>query len=156
MALRGGLLYRTAGRPGAADERLGWVPGDVVVRVTTLSAVTPVPGVRAPAAGIALAEGEVVTVLRVGDGGAPATVDEDGWPTPGADRAVLCDLGGERVALTGGTVVATGSFEEDAGLGGVVWRGRRAPELDVRALYARAEAATWAARAAGPRRGGGA
>ena len=111
MALRGGLLYRTTGRVGEGDDALRFVPDDVVVRVTMLVALTPVAGMRGPAAGIALADGEVVTVLRLGEGHAEPPCDEDGWPTPGADQAVLCDLGGERVALTGGTVVATGWFE---------------------------------------------
>lgn len=152
MALRGGLVYRTR---TALEEARWFLPDDVVVRVTMLAASTTVPGTRAPAAGIALADGEVVTVLAIGDREDGPPVDEDGWPMPGAAQAVLCDVGGERVALTGGTVVATGWFDA-AGQDheGVTYRGAIAPTLDVRALRARAEAAIWAARATASRRGG--
>ena len=56
-------------------------------------------------------------------------------------------IGGQPVALTGGTVVATGMFDTDADGDGIVWRGERVVALDVRALYAHAEAGIWAARA---------
>jgi hypothetical protein len=157
MAVRGGILYRTI---AAGEDVLLFVPAEVVVRVTTLSARTPVLGARAPAVGIAMAEGEVVTVLEVGDGarrGSERPPSGEDWPLPGSDNAILCDLGGERVALTGGTVLATGLFEAAGthGDAGVSFRGRTAAALDVRAVYARAEAAIWAARAAAPRHGDG-
>lgn len=145
---RGGVLFRTSG------ARTLFIPIDVALEVAALSAVTEIAGMCAPAIGIALAEGRVVTVLAVGDAGergaAPAERYRSGqdWPVPGSDRAVLCDLGGEVVALTGGEVLATGFFDAEEAGDGVVWRGEHVPRLDVRALYARAEAAIWAARAA--------
>jgi hypothetical protein len=70
---------------------------------------------------------------------------------PGSDRAVLCVIGSVRVALIGGTVVATGTFDTLADGAGVLWRGEPVPTLDVRALYARAETAIWADRAVSSR-----
>jgi hypothetical protein len=162
----GGALVRTRGR----DPRLHFVPANVVERIALLSAVTPVPGVRPPAVGIALADGEVVTVLELSfevslDPTGVAAVSEpraapppakgpayrpgSDWPVPGADRALICEVGGQRVAITGGTLVATGVFDADPGSDGIVWRGEIVPALDVRALWGLAEAAIWAARSRG-------
>ena len=178
---RGGVLVRAPGSP-AAEARLWFVPAEQVVEVVSLGAVTRAPGLRPPAVGLALARGVVVTVLDVGgaallaetatgeddepapDSAAPSTplrsafgdryrAGED-WPMPGSDRAVLCDVGGEAVAISGGSVIATGAFDAALRGDGVLWRGRRVPRLDVRALYARAEAAIWAARAAARPRAG--
>jgi hypothetical protein len=53
------------------------------------------------------------------------------------------------VALAGGRVLATGCFETvDGGSGDVMFRGRRATRLDVRALCLEAETAIWMSRAA--------
>jgi chemotaxis signal transduction protein len=161
---RGGVLLRLNG--GEGGEALAFVPADVALRVTTLSSLTAVPGVRPPVAGIALADGAVVTVLSIGQA-ASATHSTPGsaagerrsyepgedWIVPGADRAVLCNLGGVEVALTGATVLATGVFDAAPGGDGVLWRSEVVPVIDVRAFYAQAEAATWAERAvtAGPR-----
>jgi len=131
---------------------LGFVPAEVARRLTTLSSFVPVPGARPPASGIALADGAVVTVLRVGQAdpppvaGRPAYTPGEDWLVPGADRAVLCQLGGFEAALVGAVVVTTGLFDA-APDGGVIWRGDVVPVLDVRALYTQAEAATWAERA---------
>src|SRR4051794_4275153 len=119
---RGGVLLRLAASkrlhredvdpPSARGPRLIFVPADVATKVSALSAITKVFGVREPALGIALAEGRVVTVLALGDNAearCAAARDvrfrpgED-WPVPGSDRAVLCDLDGETVALVGGEV----------------------------------------------------
>lgn len=150
------MLLRLNG--GEGNEMLAFVPADVAVRVTALSSLTAVPGVRPPVAGIALADGAVVTVLSLGEaigGAAPGLPagekrsyepGED-WIVPGADRAVLCNLGGFWVALTGATVLATGVFDAAPAGEGVLWRSEVVPVIDVRALYAQAEAATWAERA---------
>lgn len=149
---RGGVLLRFA---DAADApMLGFIPADAATRVAALSSLVPVPGAPPAVAGIALADGAVVTVLRVGDAGAvdgeacPSASIEDAWPIPGARRAILCRVGAHDVALTGGTVVATGVFDAAPAGEGIVWCGQMVPPLDVRALYAQAEAATWALRAA--------
>jgi hypothetical protein len=159
---RGGVLLRL----GAGDDALGFVPAAVAKRLTMLSSLTPVPGTKPPVAGIALADGAVVTVLDIGrsspaGAGSPASSPSspppspsrpvyqpgEDWLVPGADRAVLCHLGGFEVALTGATVVATGVFDAAPEGEGVIWRNASVPLLDVRALYAQAEAATWAGRA---------
>lgn len=146
MDERGGVLLRYAGGDGRAA--LGFVPAAVAARLVSLSSLTPVPGARPPALGIALADGAVVTVLQVGRGEEARYEPDDGWPVPGADRALLCRVGGLDLAVTGGVVLATGVFDA-APEGGVVWRGAPVPALDVAALYAQAEAASWADCAAG-------
>jgi hypothetical protein len=160
---RGGVLLRLNGG-GEGGEALAFVPADVTVRITALSSLTAVPGVRPPVTGIALADGAVVTVLSIGKaaersasglaaGERHSYEPGEEWIVPGADRAVLCDLGGFEVALTGATVLATGVFDAAPGGGGVLWRSDEVPMIDVRALYGHAEAETWAKRAVtgGPR-----
>jgi hypothetical protein len=151
---RGGVLVRVVG--GAADaDLLYFIPADVVVEVMPLGTITRPPGLRAPAVGIALARGQVITVLDLADAHAlrerdsarPHDRPEEDWPMPGANRALLCTIGGELVAVTGGAVIATGTFDALPVGDGVMWRGKAAPRLDVRTLYVRAEAAIWAARA---------
>lgn len=152
---------------------LVFIPATVASRLTALTCVIDVPGARPPARGLALADGEVITVLELGKR-ATANVNVNAtarsnssataptppylpgaeWPVPGSDRAVLCVLGSVRVALTGGTVVATGVFDPLDGGGGILWRGEPVPTLDVRALYARAETAIWAERAVSSRPSG--
>ncbi len=135
---------------------LVFIPATVASRLTALTCVIDVPGAKPPARGLALADGEVITVLELGkrpsaNAKVPPYLPGAEWPVPGSDRAVLCVLGSVRVALTGGTVVATGVFDPLDGGGGVVWRGEAVPTLDVRALYARAETAIWADRAVSSR-----
>src|SRR6185295_17551423 len=60
----GGVLLRI----GEDHDALGFVPADVARRLASLSSLTRVPGARPPVVGIALADGAVVTVLRLGDG----------------------------------------------------------------------------------------
>jgi hypothetical protein len=155
LRVRGGGLGGGAPTADPDGDALGFVPADVALRIASLSALTAVPGARPPVLGIALAEGAIVTVIRLGDQGGvdprrPYQPDQD-WIVPGADRAVVCRLGSFDVALTGATVVATGVFDGAPGGEGVLWRGEVVPLIDVRALYAQAEAATWAGRALPPR-----
>jgi hypothetical protein len=149
---RGGVLLSYQD----SDDRpvLAFIPASVAARLTALTCAIDVPGARPPARGLALADGEVITVLELGKratAAPPPYLPGADWPVPGSDRAVLCVLGSVRVALTGGTVVATGVFDPIDGGGGVLWRGEPVPTLDVRALYARAETAIWAERAVSSR-----
>jgi hypothetical protein len=156
---RGGVLLRV-GREDGCDLH-AFVPAEVARRLCDLSSVTPVPGARAPIVGIALAEGAVVTVLSVtpsvDDGGTAKSqgpprrsyTPGEEWSVPGADRAVICSLGAIEVALTGASVVATGVFEAAPEGEGVVWRDEVVPVLDVRSLYAQAEATALAPKATG-------
>ena len=135
---------------------LVFIPASVATRITALTCVIDVPGAKPPARGLALADGEVITVLEIGKpaGASPASAPphpDTEHAVPGSDRAVLCVIGSVRVALTGGTVVATGTFDLLPDGAGVVWRGEPVPALDVRALYARAETAIWADRAVSSR-----
>jgi hypothetical protein len=151
---RGGVLLAYQdddGRPA-----LVFIPASVASRLTALTCVIDVPGAKPPARGLALADGEVVTVLEIGKPASGAAATSSPHPdlehaVPGSDRAVLCVIGTVRVALTGGTVVATGTFDTLADGAGVLWRGEPVPTLDVRALYARAETAIWAERAVSSR-----
>lgn len=152
---RGGVLLAYQdddGRPA-----LVFIPASVASRLTALTCVIDVPGAKPPARGLALADGEVITVLEIGKpAAAPAATTSPLHPdlehaVPGSDRAVLCVIGSIRVALTGGTVVATGTFDTLPDGAGVLWRGEAVPTLDVRALYARAETAIWAERAVSSR-----
>lgn len=147
MASRGGLLLRFEG--GAEASMLGFVPAAVATRVAALGALVPVPGAPPPVLGIALAEGAVVTVLRLGErDAAPASMElDEGWPTPGARRAVICRVGAVDLALTGGVVVHAGVFDAAPEGEGILWRGQMVPVLDVGILYQQAESAIWAARA---------
>ncbi len=146
----GGVLLEVRDAEGGAE--LGFLPAEIAVRVAALGAVRRVPGLRRPALGIALADGEVVTVFEIGSSAAASPTYRPGedWSVPGCDRAVLCNVGGQRLALTGGTIVATGLFES-SGHDGVLWRGAVVPALDVRALYRAAESAIWEDRARGGR-----
>ncbi len=148
-AERGGVLIRF--HVAGEGDALGFIPAEVARRLTALSSLTVVPGARPPIAGIALADGAVVTVLSIGQAieppaARPSYEPGEDWRVPGADRAVLCHLGGFDVALTGATVLATGVFDVAPDGEGVLWRSEVAPAIDVRALYAQAEATTWAER----------
>lgn len=151
---RGGIVLRYGvDSEDGFEIDFAFVPADVAARVVEIGAITPVPGAHPPVRGVALVGVEVVTVLALGDHvDEPRTSYEPAadWPLPGADRAVLCHVGPQRVALVGATIVATGLFDVvgDA----VAWRNALVPTLDVRALYAQAEAAIWAGRAS-PRPG---
>jgi hypothetical protein len=148
---RGGVLLRV-GREDGCDLH-AFVPAEVARRLCDLSSVTPVPGARPPVVGIALAEGAVVTVLSVCPPPPPSPrrpyAPGEDWIVPGADRAVLCSLGAIEVALTGASVVATGVFEAAPEGEGVLWRDEVVPVLDVRSLYAQAEATALAPKATG-------
>ncbi|MRG94673.1 chemotaxis protein CheW [Polyangium spumosum] len=135
---RGGVLVRVSAAKGG---RFVLVPAEVVRSVFVLPAITPVEGLRAPAAGVALANGEVVTVLCLDEEGlSPSSQNEH-------TTAVVCDLGGEPVAIVGRAIEASGLFEEARA--GVVRAGEAEAEiLDVPALRREAEEAIWTARTA--------
>lgn len=160
---RGGLLYLTRPR-GREGGEVVFIASAVAREVTDLTAVTPIIGAAPPVVGIALAHGEVVTVLELGldDADPGASSPPQGappkrrswragqdWPTPGARRAVVCEVDGDAVAIIGGEVIATGLFDAAPQGGGVLWRGAVAPPLDLDALVARCRRAIWDARSAG-------
>lgn len=116
MSAYGGLIVE-------ADAGLRYVPADVAVRLFARPNVTPVPGLPAPALGVALAEERVALVLRVGP--------HDHAP------AILCELGGESVALVGARVVAVAAASD----GVVHHEGEAVPPLDLGAMFGAVEAA---------------
>jgi chemotaxis signal transduction protein len=135
---RGGVLLRVSD-DGARSLVL--VPADIVRSVVVLPSITPVEGLRAPAAGIALANGEVVTVLCLDEAGLrPSSRNE-------RTSALLCDVGGRPVAITGRAIEAAGLFDEARP--GAVRVGEALAEIvDVVEIYRSAESAIWAERGA--------
>ncbi len=154
--MRGGLVLRYFVGDASPEGRLGFVPAEVARRVTALSSLTPVPGTGPAIAGLALADGAVVTVIWIGAGSVDATTRERRV----VDSAVLCQVSeaplsirdpqtppvatgnphaGFDVALAGGSVLATGLFEASTegaagGDGGVIFDHAVVPLLDVRDL----------------------
>jgi hypothetical protein len=115
------------------------VPEEVVRGVVMLPSITPVEGLLPPAAGVGLANGEVVVVLCLDRAVlSPSCRDE-------RTIAVSCNVLGNHVALVGGTVVAAGLFELE-GEGRVRFGDELADIADVMALYSEAEGALWADR----------
>jgi len=153
---RGGLLYAldphtsappdggvAPWRPHTSASGLVFLDSSIVVHVVELTCPIQIVSARPPHTGVALSDGRVLTVLML--------ANPDGPPRrvsfPGADRAVLCELSGERIALKGGEVIASGLFPPNRDHTGILWDDESVPELDLRALHAQAEAAIWAARA---------
>lgn len=122
---RPGLLLR------GGDTHV-FVPADVARRVVHLGPITRVPGMPWPGAGIAVAEGRLVTVLLVPEAREPAS----GTSTIG----VLCDVDGDVVALLADDVSAALSASGDGADDEV-------ETLDVRALHGELEGALWARKA---------
>jgi hypothetical protein len=126
MSDRGGLVVRTS-------AGLRFVPAEHIRAVITLGTISPVPGLPRPALGVTMAEGRVLTVLRIDEAGARETV------------GIICDLEGDAVVLAAEEVLSAGVFPSESS--GVRHGGEVAVELPVRALYADIEAALWSARA---------
>lgn len=105
----------------AASERAGvvldvaggafFVSADVAVEVAERPAVTRVPG---SGLGVALISGRVVAVVTAGEH---------------SEHTLLCDVGGDGVALDGVRVHQVGTFPATAE--GVSWAGQHLRELDV-------------------------
>lgn len=136
--LRGGVLLRAKGR---ADRDLFFVPAEVVRRVVVLAAITPVEGLRPPAFGITLVNGEIVCVLCPSPAG-PSLSSQNGRTT-----ALLCDIAGKRAVIAAHRIEATGLFVEER-KGFVRVLDEEAEIVDVEALYRSAEEAIWSERKA--------
>jgi hypothetical protein len=125
-AARGGLVIHS---------RLGvrFVPAEIAASVTWLAGVVPVPGLVPPAVGIAVADDRVATVISIGE-------------EPGTE-AIVCEVDGGWVALTGARVLATGRFDGASdGSDCVRWDGEVIEPIDLRGLMIAAETAIWRAR----------
>lgn len=88
----GGLVVRVGG-----DERV--IEGRVVRKVLRDPVITAVPGAVPPLVGASFVDDEVVVVLGVGSEKGPA---------------VLCDVDGERVLLTGLSVLRASTEQDHA------------------------------------------
>jgi hypothetical protein len=104
-------------------ERLYFVPSSLARKVVYRTAVSRVPGTPI---GMALLGGQVVSVIEL--------------DRPRAEL-LLCEPGGEPVALAGVEAVAAGWFEGDAG--SVQFEGQTVPELDVVGELRRVEQQLW-------------
>ncbi len=122
---QGGLLLRVGGA-------LRFVPATVALRVAPPPRLTRVPGAPPEFAGIAMHEGFVVPVVAVGS--------ETG-------NMIVCQHGGELVAVVGAEIVSTGSFGITTdGTGRVEHEGCAVEPFDLATVYAYVQS--------GARRGG--
>lgn len=104
------------------DGQFMRLAGARVRRIVEIEHVTPVPGLPSPAIGIALADGRLTVVVRIGD------AERTGF-------AILYDLGEGQIAMVGAELA--GFSCDDA-----------VPACDVDAIFARIEASVWSTRAA--------
>lgn len=113
------------------EPDLFFLPADVAERILPAPEITRVPGGPPELLGVALAAGELVPVIGLGEAGAPS------------QRAmVVCALRGERIGLVGIHVLATGTFE--ALEGGVRYEGAIARPFDLAPLLADVREGRWA------------
>jgi hypothetical protein len=116
----GGLVLRVQGV-------LFFLPAALVEEIVPLPQVTKLPGAPEELLGIALHRDGLVPVIAV---------------DRARDAAIVCCLEGERLALAGAEIVATGIFDGDAG-GGVILAGEPAPPFDLRMQYTKVQAERW-------------
>jgi hypothetical protein len=101
--------------------------GRRVRRIVEIDRVTAVPGLPAPAEGLALADDRLTVVVRIGS-------------ARGSAFAILYEVNESQIALVGAE--PTGFSDDDA-----------VPTYDVETMFARFEASVWAARAGRRARG---
>lgn len=129
--MKGGVVFRVA-------EARYFLPATTASKVLPLPGIARVPGAPVDLVGVALVDGEMVPVVDVGGGEVPPSRRA---VTPGRPRTdnrpmLLCTCLGERVAIVGLDIVATGLFEALAD-GSVVHDGLPAPLFDVGAVIER-------------------
>ena len=111
-----------------------FVPAQYALRIVPSSAVAHVPGSPAELLGVTLHEGVIVPVLTIGENAGPM---------------IVCEVLGAVIALVGGAIVRSGTFEPDpAAPDAVLVDGTRAPTLDLPGLYDRVDT-----HRKGPRKG---
>jgi hypothetical protein len=135
---RGGVLVRLNGV-------LHFVPASVALSITTVPEIARVPGAPETLLGAALHDGEVVPVIAIGDAsGVDRPALRAGSPS---ESMLICSYLGEKVALLGAAVVATGLYDADPEAPDAVRHdGETARTLDLAALYARVQGEGWAGR----------
>lgn len=108
---------------------LHWLPASVALKVMPAPDIARVPGAPEGIAGVALVDGETLPVVAVG-------------PSARARGAMLVLAHhGERLAIVGVDVLATGRFERKDD--GVPFGDHVARPFDVAAVVAKIEAARW-------------
>lgn len=126
----GGVVFRVA-------KSLFFLPATTAAKVLAMPEVARVPGAPEELVGIALVDGEMLPVIRVSSSPV-AGIREGARLGRGRDQhhpMLVCSHEGDRVALVGLEVVATGSFPvEDEQ---VFYAGESARKFDVGAIVAR-------------------
>lgn len=137
-------------------ESAFFLPATVADKLLPMPMVARVPGGPPDLVGVALVEGETVPVVAVGDSDRIARARAALAATPGGQAAgggapsrtrdnlpmLVCTHLGERIALVGLDVIATGRFE--AADGKVSWGAGKARPFDVGAVVARLREGRWA------------
>lgn len=119
----GGLVLRVQGD-------LFFLPASHVEEIVPLPQITKLPGAPDELLGIALHRDVVLPVIAIDRARA---------------SAIVCTLAGERIALAGAEIVATGVF--DAGPGeSVLVGGQVAQPFDLRTPYTKVQAERWGGR----------
>jgi hypothetical protein len=123
----GGVVFRVG-------PDLFFLPASVATKVMPMPEVARVPGAPDEIAGFTLIGGGTVPVVRLGD-----------VPRKRGPMLVVTHMG-ERIALVGLEIVATGPFEGQEAGGGetVTHAGRTARLFDVAALVAKVKDGRWA------------
>lgn len=135
-AMQGGVVFRRG-------ESRFFLPATTAAKILPLPSLTRVPGAPPELTGITLAFGEVLPVVDL-SGGGPAVPTMSRRPREGdmGTRAMLvCHHLGERVAITGIDVVATGLFESAGET--VRFEGEVLPLFDLAAVVAPLREGRW-------------
>lgn len=136
-AVQGGVVFRR----GA--ERF-FLPATTAAKILPLPALTRVPGGPPELTGITLAFGEVLPVVDLSERGkaAPVTSRTTREGEESGTRAMLvCHHLGDRVAITGVEIVATGFFESTGET--VRFEGEALPVFDIAAVVATLREGRW-------------
>lgn len=116
----------SAGVVVGLDGERYFVPAEVAQSIVQRPVVTRVPGSEI---GMALIGGRVVTVIDVG---------------PRRDELLLCEVGGEPLALSGLSVLGSGFYPVEDGM--VRVDDELVPIFDVKGALVKAELEIWSAR----------
>lgn len=123
------MTDRAAGVVVGRGDGLSFIPAEAAVRIVPRPEITRVPGVEI---GMALIGGRVVAVIELGKR---------------KGELLLCDVGGETIALSGLQVRSAGFFDvADGEAGAVVVDGQRVAWLNVASELSRAERTMWSRR----------
>jgi chemotaxis signal transduction protein len=120
--MSGGVVFRAAGE-------LHFLPANVAIKLIPTPEIARVPGAPPDLVGVALVDGETLPVVAVGE-----------LPRTRGAMLVVSHVG-ERIALVGLEVLATGRFEGDRDQ--ITFGDHIARPFDVGALVARVRDGRW-------------